>query len=507
MLHVTETGQFLSNICPRRRLRNSWRTAEHVVSPILPVELFDEIAEHLASSYSLGTLASFNITSRETHTSTLRSLYRSLILVTRDPQGIEEWEKPLPLGASVPQGWKYTQYLSVGPVNHDLLMKHAALRSKSSDTEPLQTLFPRSVLLSLRNPELQRAKDLPGTSFPPPSAFGFEITKTTKIAVHVYRSITPSDLLSASVIGTHRGETACAMNTFRSASETYTSRFLSFGADAGVEVEDAGVEGDLRDETLCDNIYRISFAPRARFLAENVEAEERTIPMARSGTAESRHLMVDGSTLNNDDSPGSRSRDIARGLLGVLPSQRANEDRGTVRKHAAAEGSSGRTPMDLPILVAQADHAIYKPLLYEDLIQALARISPKAEPAPARVKELEEHRANTESVIMSRRKLRCGVCRLNLLKQIKRQLFQHLTSRPSKAIAITNLRVGSGEYNTRIWRVVEFSGNPAAKDYAIRKERLEKLRRGEWSVVHSDQGVERMWPLLAVPWAFLSVAQ
>ncbi|KAJ9101028.1 hypothetical protein QFC21_003246 [Naganishia friedmannii] len=43
-------------------------------------------------------------------------------------------------------------------------------------------------------------------------------------------------------------------------------------------------------------------------------------------------------------------------------------------------------------------------------------------------------------------------------------------------LADYELRVGSGEYNTRIWRAVEFSGNPAAKDYAIRKETLEKLR-------------------------------
>lgn len=37
-------------------------------------------------------------------------------------------------------------------------------------------------------------------------------------------------------------------------------------------------------------------------------------------------------------------------------------------------------------------------------------------------------------------------------------------------------RIGSGEYNTKVWRAIEFKGNPAAKDLAIRKETLDKLR-------------------------------
>jgi hypothetical protein len=39
------------------------------------------------------------------------------------------------------------------------------------------------------------------------------------------------------------------------------------------------------------------------------------------------------------------------------------------------------------------------------------------------------------------------------------------------------IRVGSGEYNTKVWRCVELGGGPAAKDWAIRTETLETLRK------------------------------
>lgn len=87
-------------------------TTDHTKSPVFAQELMIEIAEHLVASYSLKTLASLNIASRQTHAATLRVLYRHLILVTRDPHGIEEWEKPLMLGPSIPEGWKYTEYVA-----------------------------------------------------------------------------------------------------------------------------------------------------------------------------------------------------------------------------------------------------------------------------------------------------------------------------------------------------------------------------------------------------------
>jgi hypothetical protein len=44
-------------------------------------------------------------------------------------------------------------------------------------------------------------------------------------------------------------------------------------------------------------------------------------------------------------------------------------------------------------------------------------------------------------------------------------------------------RLGSGEYNTKVWRAVTFAGSPAAKDFAIRKETLEKLKKENEALV------------------------
>lgn len=77
----------------------------------LPEELVVEIAEHLANSYALASLASFNATCRSAHGATLSLLYRSMILVTRDPEGFAERERELVLDEEkpVPQGWKFVK--------------------------------------------------------------------------------------------------------------------------------------------------------------------------------------------------------------------------------------------------------------------------------------------------------------------------------------------------------------------------------------------------------------
>jgi hypothetical protein len=77
----------------------------------LPEELVVEIAEHLANSYALASLASLNATCRATNGATLSLLYRSLILVTRDPEGFAEQEKELVWdeGKAVPRGWKFVK--------------------------------------------------------------------------------------------------------------------------------------------------------------------------------------------------------------------------------------------------------------------------------------------------------------------------------------------------------------------------------------------------------------
>jgi hypothetical protein len=77
----------------------------------LPAELISEISEYLASAYSLGSLAALNASSRELRDSTLPVLYRSLVLVRRDPGGCAEEELPLPFvaGGTVPVGFQHTK--------------------------------------------------------------------------------------------------------------------------------------------------------------------------------------------------------------------------------------------------------------------------------------------------------------------------------------------------------------------------------------------------------------
>lgn len=57
-------------------------------------------------------------------------------------------------------------------------------------------------------------------------------------------------------------------------------------------------------------------------------------------------------------------------------------------------------------------------------------------------------------------------------------------------LADAELRLGSGEYNTKIWRCVEFADNPAARDHAIRKETLEKLRGENGALVERIKELE-----------------
>lgn len=53
-------------------------------------------------------------------------------------------------------------------------------------------------------------------------------------------------------------------------------------------------------------------------------------------------------------------------------------------------------------------------------------------------------------------------------------------------------RIGSGEYNAKVWRAIEFQGNPAAKDYAIRKESLEKLRTENEALVKQVSELQKV---------------
>lgn len=77
----------------------------------LPPELLVEIAEQLAASHSLGSLAAFSAVSQQLRTISHNILYRSLILVARDPDGFKEREKDVMIeeGMAIPEGWKFTK--------------------------------------------------------------------------------------------------------------------------------------------------------------------------------------------------------------------------------------------------------------------------------------------------------------------------------------------------------------------------------------------------------------
>jgi hypothetical protein len=72
----------------------------------LPPELLVEVAEQLAASHSLGSLAAFNSVSQQLRTISHNILHRSLVLATRHPEGFEEREKDVRIeeGMAIPEG-------------------------------------------------------------------------------------------------------------------------------------------------------------------------------------------------------------------------------------------------------------------------------------------------------------------------------------------------------------------------------------------------------------------
>ncbi|KAJ9098436.1 hypothetical protein QFC20_005955 [Naganishia adeliensis] len=124
----------------------------------LPAELLIEIAEHVVASHRLATLASFNVTCRRIHHATLPALFQSMILVTRDPEDCVEVERGIPVTgeAYIPRSWQHVKYLSVGKNALDTLTKLGdKKRQKTSDKGPLETLFPRLVVVFFRMSDLE----------------------------------------------------------------------------------------------------------------------------------------------------------------------------------------------------------------------------------------------------------------------------------------------------------------------------------------------------------------
>jgi hypothetical protein len=91
---------------PLPRTRNSCLVSK------LPEQLLVEVAEHLAATHTLASLAAFNVTCRSIHHHTLPVLFRSLILVTRDPEGYVELERAALVSKKkdpIPKGFQYVQ--------------------------------------------------------------------------------------------------------------------------------------------------------------------------------------------------------------------------------------------------------------------------------------------------------------------------------------------------------------------------------------------------------------
>lgn len=77
----------------------------------LPAELLIEIAEQLAATYSGASLASLNASCRRFHEATLPVLFRSLILVTRDPEDFVEVEREVSveIKQDIPKAWSHVR--------------------------------------------------------------------------------------------------------------------------------------------------------------------------------------------------------------------------------------------------------------------------------------------------------------------------------------------------------------------------------------------------------------
>jgi hypothetical protein len=187
----------------------------------------------------------------------------------------------------------FSRYLFIGrEAMHTLTMLGRKKSMDPTDRSPLETLFPRLVVVFFRecepdNRTYARARAGPQSSPPrPPSMFN-----ATRVRADVYRPITPSCLMSVFVIGPHLRETSIA----------------------GTVVQEA--LPDSTDDKNIENLYKIAFRPGGRFLPQT----ERKVFDVPGRVGDHPGIEVDPTTLDNDYSLGSRSRDIARGIFDLLP--------------------------------------------------------------------------------------------------------------------------------------------------------------------------------------------
>jgi hypothetical protein len=114
-LQQTQPSDTLSCSRSSKRSFTSRRTAPETQGPSaldsLPAELLGEIVDHLASTYSLGSLASLNVSCNYLRRLTLPVLYRSLILVRRDKKSFVELDVPPPMRKDqpVPEGYRHVR--------------------------------------------------------------------------------------------------------------------------------------------------------------------------------------------------------------------------------------------------------------------------------------------------------------------------------------------------------------------------------------------------------------
>ncbi|KAJ9091488.1 hypothetical protein QFC21_007188 [Naganishia friedmannii] len=308
-------------------------SAPHAASlaEALPWELLVEISEHLSASFSLGSLASFNITCRQAYEATLSVLYRSLVLVGRDPEGFAEKEKPLELEQcrALPMGWQFVRYLHVGKHNLAALeafgetfsggssnsssdisdaLSQCSDESDSSrvsgDFDPLslEMMFPNLVLVVLRLREYDESIVHPRHARH--YQRNSEVTDTTLLWVHVCKPIQLPNLVEACIIGNDRRETFLADSCVLQEEEPSS--------------ESSALEDDPRTQTVVDIVRKMSFNSTGALQPGGNR------PWRRFYRGDDNLLILDTNTLDNDDSEESRSRLIAKGIISLYADKRAS---------------------------------------------------------------------------------------------------------------------------------------------------------------------------------------
>ncbi|KAJ9116304.1 hypothetical protein QFC22_004744 [Naganishia vaughanmartiniae] len=110
----------------------------------LPIDMIVIVAEFIAGSRDLMTLASLNVASRDIHEGSLPVLYETLVFA--DEKAFER-----SVSFTNAKGWKYVKFLFVTEITLPILRIHLRYQSerRAMPTDDLSASFPRLILLGL----------------------------------------------------------------------------------------------------------------------------------------------------------------------------------------------------------------------------------------------------------------------------------------------------------------------------------------------------------------------